>query len=435
MPFLLFSLLFLFVSCNDSVEDCSVDLVSAKSDLEQEFLKINSVDPDLSTLATKLQSYLDTFDDKKCKIDGENFYAHTEVKSLLSEINSVKSKVQVKVVYGDDNRVDVVDYPDSEVQTLASSVAAMVPEDNIDSSGNLSGDTLGDAYGLCEDQKFRDEKVSAVCTGFLVDDDLLVTAGHCVGEVAVCGTEKWVFGYHNNTDKVDPNDVYECSSVVSHSYSNSTWLDYAVIKLDRKVTSRKPLRFRRSGLASVGDDLIIMGHPTGISLKIADDASVRSLETEYFVANLDSFGGNSGSPVFNASTKEVEGILVRGETDYKNGDGCVEVNTCEQDGCDGEESTFMSVVGGLDQFKALGVNVDYTEVYDSEASESTGYFPLAVVQKKGFDYNLAGKKFLDVCLAHVYEKETGVMTETSEFECSVSNFQNIYEKFVVAENL
>ncbi len=435
MPFLLISLLFLFVSCDDSVEDCSAELVAAKSELEQEFLGINSVNPDLSSLSSKLQSYLDTFEDKKCKIDGEKFYAHTEVKSLLSEINSVKSSVQIKVVYGDDNRVDVVDYPDSEIQSLASSVAAMVPAENIDSSGNLSGDTLGDAYGLCEDQKFRDEKVSAVCTGFLVDDDLLVTAGHCVGEVAVCGTAKWVFGFHNQKTQVDPADVYECSSVVSHSYSDSTWLDYAVIKLDRKVSSRQPLRFRRTGVVSAGEDLVIMGHPTGISLKIADDASVRSVETEYFVANLDSFGGNSGSPVFNLNSKEVEGILVRGETDYKTENGCTVVNTCEQDGCDGEDSTLMSVIGGLDQFKALGAEVDYSEVYDNDAADLTGYFPLSVNLKKGFDFNLAGKKFLDVCIAHVYDKDTGVMTDTAEFNCSVENFQNIYEKYTTAENL
>ncbi|WP_420540401.1 S46 family peptidase (plasmid) [Paenibacillus polymyxa] len=33
----------------------------------------------------------------------------------------------------------------------------------------------------------------------------------------------------------------------------------------------------------------------------------------FFVANLDTYGGNSGSPVFNSDTHEVEGILVRGE--------------------------------------------------------------------------------------------------------------------------
>ena len=35
----------------------------------------------------------------------------------------------------------------------------------------------------------------------------------------------------------------------------------------------------------------------------------------WFMANLDSFEGNSGSAVFNELTGEVEGILVRGKPD------------------------------------------------------------------------------------------------------------------------
>ena len=36
----------------------------------------------------------------------------------------------------------------------------------------------------------------------------------------------------------------------------------------------------------------------------------------YFTANLDTYRGNSGSPVFNAITHKVEGVLVRGEQDF-----------------------------------------------------------------------------------------------------------------------
>ena len=51
--------------------------------------------------------------------------------------------------------------------------------------------------------------------------------------------------------------------------------------------------------------------------KVAGGAKVRSNNNGvYFVANLDTYGGNSGSAVFNLQTREVEGILVRGENDY-----------------------------------------------------------------------------------------------------------------------
>lgn len=428
----LFSLILTLVSCE---KDCSDGVVSAKANLETLFKNINTANPDLGDLEEALSSYLDNYEDKSCTINKASFHPHEEIKNLLAEIQTKKNKVNIKVIYGDDNRVDVADYPDVNVQELASSVAAMISTDSIDDEGNLSGETLSDYYGLCEDQRFQDELVAASCTGFLVDEDLIVTAGHCIGTSAVCTGEKWVFGYHNGKSSVSTDDVYECSEIVSLAYSSSQYLDYAVVRLDRKVEGRKPLRFNRVGVANVGDDLIIMGHPTGMSLKIADSASVRSVENEYFVANLDSFGGNSGSPVFNASSLEVEGILVRGETDYINENGCTVVNTCEDDGCDGEDSTHISLVEGLEQFKALGVSTDYSNVFSADSSYNNAYFPLSVNEKKGFDYNLSGKKFLDACISQIYEKETGVVADASEFDCDEAEFQAIYENFLDLEGL
>src|SRR5690606_9114881 len=77
-----------------------------------------------------------------------------------------------------------------------------------------------------------------------------------------------------------------------------------------------PLKFRKSGTTGLGAELVIIGHPLGLPLKIADSARVTSVEHNYFRANLDSYGGNSGSPVINIHTQEVEGILVRGEEDF-----------------------------------------------------------------------------------------------------------------------
>jgi hypothetical protein len=40
------------------------------------------------------------------------------------------------------------------------------------------------------------------------------------------------------------------------------------------------------------------------------------LRRNYFTANLDSYAGNSGSPVFNQKTGRVEGILIQGADDF-----------------------------------------------------------------------------------------------------------------------
>jgi hypothetical protein len=69
----------------------------------------------------------------------------------------------------------------------------------------------------------------------------------------------------------------------------------------------------------------------------------------FFVTNLDTFGSNSGSPVVNMDSYQVEGILVRGTTDYVlSEDGsCVQVNRCPEGGdtnCAGENATKTSML-------------------------------------------------------------------------------------------
>ena len=86
--------------------------------------------------------------------------------------------------------------------------------------------------------------------------------------------------------------------------------------------------------------LIMIGHPSGLPQKIAGGARVRdNSPSSHFVANTDSYGGNSGSPIFNEATHEVEGILVRGVTDYVAEGGCNVSNQCDDDGCGGEDGT------------------------------------------------------------------------------------------------
>jgi V8-like Glu-specific endopeptidase len=124
--------------------------------------------------------------------------------------------------------------------------------------------------------------------------------------------------------------------------------DYAVIQLDRKVTDRRPLSFRKSGKVSIGESVVVIGHPSGLPTKIADGAKVRSHSGKYFVANLDTYGGNSGSAVFNHNTGEVEGILVRGENDYiQSSRGCMVSNKCPVDGCRGEDVTYITNIKAL----------------------------------------------------------------------------------------
>jgi len=64
----------------------------------------------------------------------------------------------------------------------------------------------------------------------------------------------------------------------------------------------------------------------------------------WFTADLDTYGGNSGSPVFNARTHEVDGILVRGEMDFEFHSGCQKSKRCGKNDCRGEEVTHIEPV-------------------------------------------------------------------------------------------
>jgi hypothetical protein len=67
----------------------------------------------------------------------------------------------------------------------------------------------------------------------------------------------------------------------------------------------------------------------------------------FFTANLDTYGGNSGSPVFNADSHEVEGVLVRGDTDFVPVGMCMISAVCPMNGCHGEDCTRVTEFTGL----------------------------------------------------------------------------------------
>lgn len=272
--------------------------------------------------------------------------------SLIVSGQLIAKTDSIKVIYGEDNRKDVFESTNASFIELSKSTAAMISGTNLKSrrggETEISGRTLEDR-GICAQERFSKQISAANCSGFLVAPNILVTAGHCIKSESDCKSYKWVFDYKvdhadQGTVNVPTSSVYSCKKIIGRKLDNFSKDDYAVIELDRKATDRNPLKFRRSGKISKGTALVVIGHPTGMPTKIADGANVRSLQSKFFVANLDTYGGNSGSAVFNVETEEVEGILVRGETDYvyNSALGCQVSNVCSNDGCRGEDVTYIT---------------------------------------------------------------------------------------------
>jgi V8-like Glu-specific endopeptidase len=256
--------------------------------------------------------------------------------------------VRPTVIYGNDNREDYYQ-ADSAWQHNADSTVALIRDSNLEQQGlstAIKTIPYGAGMGLCKSEPFYEQETAAFCSGFLVAPDLVATAGHCVRNQANCDSTKIVFGFRLDSAgsmprEVSSDHVFSCSSIV-HTVFELKGEDFSIVKLDRPVTFVAPVSFRKQGMPVVGDSLKVIGHPAGLPLKLAGGAAVRALDEKFFVANLDTYGGNSGSAVFNSVTGEVEGVLVRGEADYIYKDGCRISNRCDDNGCRGESVTLFS---------------------------------------------------------------------------------------------
>lgn len=260
----------------------------------------------------------------------------------LSAITFSQAIANTKVVYGEDNRVETYEASRAE-QKLAHSTAGMINTIKTLKVGNkvmLPPYTIKKDMGLCADERFADQPSAVVCSGFLVGPDLLVTAGHCIQTQEDCQNVSWVFDYKENkqnkrTDILVPaQNVYRCKKLIEAKLESTTTakVDYSLVRLERVVKGRTPLKFRTTGKVGMKQDIVVIGHPSGLPQKVAGGAKVLANSAEnYFQTNLDTFGGNSGSAVFNADNGSVEGILVRGAKDYdQDPSGCRRVHKTTQ---------------------------------------------------------------------------------------------------------
>ena len=242
-----------------------------------------------------------------------------------------------KMIYGEDDRVDYYAMPENLKWAADSTVALWKRNsmwlDQEAATYNLATYTFGEGYNLCTSEKFREQPAGAFCSGALVGEDLVMTAGHCIVTQTDCNSAAFVFGYAvheaggESRTEIPAGEEYTCSEIVKLQLVNVATTeddiestvygpDYALIKLDRKVKGHKPLAINRGGGLKKGTPLFVTGHPTGLPFKFAGNARViKDVDgaSAYFGTNLDTFGGNSGSPVFNAETLLIEGIHVRGE--------------------------------------------------------------------------------------------------------------------------
>lgn len=232
------------------------------------------------------------------------------------------------MVFKTDHRVDYGQVSDSAMRSLGRSVFTFVLKKDLVQTPDghyrfAKHQTLQKALGLCPGEHFGDQtSVPTRCSGSLVSPHMGVTAGHCVSPVAVadfCKNYFIVFDYERPAGGRAPlslrkSSVYECDRIAGLVFNPSGRTDdYAVLHFSRPVENRPLLKYRQAGKLADRAGVFMIGYPRGLPEKFSLDRKVsNNADPSYFSADLDCFHGNSGSPVFNSKTLEVEGIFVRG---------------------------------------------------------------------------------------------------------------------------
>ncbi len=229
-----------------------------------------------------------------------------------------------------------------EIYKKSESVAMIVEKENLikispDTYQLNTAVTLGGRYNLCDGEAFANQIVVGIGTAFTIEKNTMMTAGHVfqrpLKNYAV------VFGYRVINSRgtaetsISSEDVY-FPVEITKSHAD---LDIVKFKTDREI-KRPILEWEKSKSLKKGSEIYMLGYPMGLPEKLAINADVSDNSYfQYFYTSLDSFQGNSGSPVFNYDTHKIIGILVSGMIDYELHGDCYKTSLCRQPVCAGEK--------------------------------------------------------------------------------------------------
>ena len=264
-----------------------------------------------------------------------------------SEPREAVERSDEAVIFDADGRVDVHQFatlpsPQREnFQKVAAATAIVVHKSAVTcppagASGACSL-TLGPAsfngLPLCSDQAFAGQQAMTPpvgvqdgrnCDAFLVAPNTMVSSGACFakkdpGLPFECRDVRVVFGFDLATATagspamVPQENVYSCKAVQDSMTFVPAEPTFSVFMLDRAVTNRTPLTFRRRSAGKLPDGtstLAVAGHPLGLPLKSAAGAAVIDNTDDFlFRSTIDGDTGESGAPVFDTMTGTVEGVF------------------------------------------------------------------------------------------------------------------------------
>jgi len=272
------------------------------------------------------------------------------LKSFGAPASNFEEQFDPKRIYGPsqyDSRIEIAQLKPTiawqqVIYNKSESVGMIVEKENLtrispDTYQLNTAVTLGGRYKLCDGEAFANQIVVGCGTAFIIDKGIMITAAHVfqkpLKNYAV------VFGYRvinslgTAETSIAAQDVYFPVEITERHAD----LDIVKFKTDREI-KRPVLEWEKSKEIKKGSEIYMLGYPMGLPEKLALNADVSDNSNfQYFYTSLDSFQGNSGSPVFNYQTHKIIGVLVSGMTDYDIHGDCYKTALCRQPNCIGEK--------------------------------------------------------------------------------------------------
>lgn len=217
---------------------------------------------------------------------------------------------------------------------------------------NYAGDSVymldlsqifGKTYRLCPDEPYYSQPTVGFGTAFFIDNDKIITALHCFDNKNIKDVY-FVLGYvlANIDGTINPEfnsgQVFKIKKIVRKLVD----YDIVILQLDKSYQGFYP-PIAKNYEYKLKNPIYALGYPIGLPLKLATNASIKSKPDNLFVyTTLDTYHGNSGSPVFDKSTNEIIGILLEGGVDFVNQGNCNRSYLCARSDCLGEKVLMLS---------------------------------------------------------------------------------------------